>query len=72
MTDDQSLLIGSYSDNCTTQTLLSFINNKDELDRLNNWRETEWSQHTLNEVLGAAILVRRFNWDSNTWFDQTT
>ena len=56
MTDDQEQLVGSYFDNCTTRTLLSFINDQEELDRLNNWRHTDWSQRMLNEVLCAAIV----------------
>ena len=29
---------------------------QEELDRLNNWRHTDWSQRMLNEVLCAAIV----------------
>lgn len=58
MTEDQESLVGSYHDNCWTKNIIKFINDPNELQRLNKWRGTNWTQEMLNEVLVGAATLR--------------
>jgi len=58
VTEDQKGLVPSYADNTRTKQLFKFINNEQELTRLNKHRRTHWSQAMLNEVIVAAIKMR--------------
>lgn len=58
MTEDQEGIIWSYHDNCSIKQIHEFIGDKVELDRLNKWRNTEWTQEMLNDVLREALRVR--------------
>jgi len=49
---------GSYHDNCSTEQLRSFIGNKEELDRLNKYRNDTWTQERLDRALCKAIRSR--------------
>jgi len=69
MTSDQKGLVPSYADNMWTWKLRRLLNNKQELNRLNRYRGTNWSQEELNTIIVAAILMRKGVFDPDVdWY----
>jgi hypothetical protein len=69
LNSDQKGCIPSYADNTRTLKLRKLLNNKQELNRLNRYRGTNWSQEELNTIIIAAILMRKGIFDPGVdWY----
>lgn len=51
-------LAEDYADNCHTWQLRLFINNEEELTRINEYRNCNMSQEEFNKILRKAIAMR--------------
>jgi len=55
---EQRQCVGSYADNSWTYQLVSFLDDEQELSRLNDWRNESHDILWLNETIKAAIELR--------------
>jgi hypothetical protein len=58
LTRDEEGISESYADNTHTEKLRTFLDNQEELDRLNKHRNTNWDMDVFNAVIEYALQLR--------------